>query len=141
MKGGGIVAAKNVKEYLKQYRETMERSAEIIQHLQELKVEAIKLKDHTGKSIALDDAVNHYVDACNDSAAELNALAAKRSEILGCIDSVKDKAQRAVLYRHYINGESWERIAVDMDYCIRQVYRIHGGALVSISRNFHLLKK
>ena len=123
------------KEYLMRYRESMDRTKEIAQHLQELKAEAIKLKDHTGKSIALDDAVERYIDACNSAAAELNALAAKRAEILGCIDSVQSKTQRAVLYQRYIIGYSWERIAVEMNYCIRQVQRIHGRALLSAAKH------
>lgn len=62
------------KEYLQQYRQSMERTAEIEQHLAELKAEAIRLKDHEGQSVKLDDATAKYVDACDEMSAELTRL-------------------------------------------------------------------
>lgn len=120
------------KEYLMQYRESMERTAEIEQHLAELKAEAIRLKDHEGHSIALDAAVARYVDACNAAASELNRLAALRGEIQETIDSVPDTKLRSVLHRKYILGEKWEEVSVHMHLDYRWVLRLHGRALQMI---------
>jgi DNA-directed RNA polymerase specialized sigma subunit len=49
------------------------------------------------------------------------------------IRQVSDPMQRIVLYRRYINGEHFEEIAVNMNYCYMQICRIHGKALESIN--------
>jgi hypothetical protein len=134
-KGGGSVAAKNAKEYLNQYRQSMERSAEIEQHLVELKAEAIRLKDHEGRSIALDHAVQKYVDACDQSGAELSRLAALRAEIVGAIEGVESKTLRKILYRKYVLGETLEKIAADMHYHYVSICRLHGAALHAVTAN------
>jgi len=131
----------NAKEYLMQYRESMERTSEIETHLHELKAEAIRLKDHEGHSVKLDAAVAQYVDACNAESAELNRLAALRGEIQGMIDSVSDKTLRSLLYWRYICGCTWEQAAVNMHYSWRRVLQLHGVALrivsVLLQERFH----
>ena len=123
------------KEYLMRYRESMERTKEIEQHLHELKAEAIRLKDHEGRSVALDNAVQKYVDACDQSGAELNRLAALRAEILGTIDAIESKTLREILYHKYILGETLEKIAADMNYHYVSVCRLHGAALHAVTAN------
>jgi hypothetical protein len=120
------------KDYLKQYRESITRSAEIEQHLAELKAEAVRLKDHEGHSIALDAAVAAYVDACNASAAELSRLAQLRADIERIIDSEKNEKLHTVLYRHYILGETWVQVAAFMHYEYRSITRMHGQALLEV---------
>ena len=57
--------------------------------------------------------------------------ARQRAEVL--IASVPDAVQREVLTRRYIIGQRWESIAVDMDYEVRHIYRLHGNALSVLS--------
>jgi DNA-directed RNA polymerase specialized sigma subunit len=130
-KGGRTVTAK---EYLMQYRESMERTAEIETHLHELKVEAIRLKDHEGQSVALDEAVAKYTDACDEYAHDLSRMEVLRSEIQGAIDSVPDKTLRSVLHWRYICGYTWEQVAVKMNYSYRRATQLHGTALQHITR-------
>lgn len=122
------------KEYLMQYRESMERTAEIETHLHELKAEAIRLKDHEGQSVTLDDAVAKYTDACDEYGHELNRLEALRREIKTVINSVQNGRLRAVLYHRYILGETWEQIAVNLHYHYTSVCRQHGQALKEIAQ-------
>lgn len=125
----------DAKEYLMRYRESMERTKEIGQHLAELKAEAVCLKDHEGRSIALDHAMQKYVDACDQSSAELNRLAALRAEIIGAIDGVESKTLRKILYRKYVLGETLEKIAADMNYHYVSICRLHGAALHAVTAN------
>lgn len=122
------------KEYLMQYRESMERTAEIETHLHELKAEAIRLKDHEGYSVALDYAVAKYTDACDEYGHELNRLAALRGEICGTIDSVPDKRLRSLLREIYINGKRLVQIAAERNQSYEHICRRHGIALQSITR-------
>ena len=120
------------KEYLMQYRQSMERTAEIETHLHELKAEAIQLKDHEGQSVALDDAVAKYTDACDEYGHELNRLAALRGEIRGTIDSVPDKRLRSLLREIYINEKRLVQIAAERNQSYEHICRRHGDALNAV---------
>lgn len=122
------------KEYLMQYRESMERTAEIETHLHELKAEAIRLKDHEGQSVALDEAVAKYTDACDEAAHDLSRMEVLRGEIQGAIDSVPDKTLRSLLYWRYICGYTWEQVAVKMNYSYRRATQLHGTALQHVAK-------
>ena len=122
------------KEYLMQYRQSMERTAEIEQHLAELKAEAIRLKDHEGQSIKLDDATAKYVDACDEMSAELTRLHDLREEIKRTIEAVPDARLRNLLRWRYISGYTWEQVSVQMDYTYRRSIQLHGAALQAVSR-------
>ena len=116
-------------EYLKQYRESVDRTKELTAHLDELKAEAVRLRDHEGQKVELDAAVGKYVDACTDAAAYLEMLADKRKEIESTINQIKSEKLRTLLRYRYIHGKTWEQIAVDMNYTWRRVYQVHGDAI------------
>lgn len=46
-----------------------------------------------------------------------------------CIEAVHSEDEKSVLFYHYIRGMSWEKIAEKMDYCVSNIYKIHGKAL------------
>lgn len=137
---GGPSADKNArrgsrltaKEYLKQYGESMARTQAVTEHLRQLRETAENLRGEQGQRIALDAAVAALVDAQEQTAAELSRLCALRSEILGTIDRVQDSRLRTLLVSRYVNGETFERIAVGMNYSWRQVIRMHGQALLAV---------
>lgn len=52
-------------------------------------------------------------------------------EIHDQIHKIQDGAEKEVLERRYLMGETWERIAVQMNYNYRYVLKIHGRALQS----------
>lgn len=41
-----------------------------------------------------------------------------------------------VLYRYYILGQTWEQIAVEMNYTIRWTYKLHDKALQDLEKEF-----
>lgn len=55
-----------------------------------------------------------------------------KAEILEAISYVEDARYRTLLIAYYVNCKSWEEIAVQMNYGIRQIYRLHGDALQKI---------
>jgi DNA-directed RNA polymerase specialized sigma subunit len=120
------------KEYLQQYRESIARADEVSAHLNELKAEAIRLKDHEGQSVALDDAVAQYVDACNDAAAYLDTLGVTRKEITDTIEAVQNEKLKLLLQKVYINGESLVRVAADREQSYEHICRLHGDALNAV---------
>ncbi len=122
------------KHYLKQYRESLDRTNEITVSLSELKAEAQALKDHEGQRVELDAAVAKYVDACEESANELDRLTGLRKDILSVIDEVEDPKMHSVLWRRYISGLTWEQVAVSMNYTYRRTTQLHGDALKIVAK-------
>lgn len=55
-----------------------------------------------------------------------------KSEILEAIAMLEDSRYRILLIAYYVNCKSWEEVAVQMNYGIRQVYRLHGDALQKV---------
>ena len=64
--------------------------------------------------------------------AEIDRLVNLRQEIITVIAAVPDPAQRELLERRYIQLQSLERIAVEMNYSYVHVKRLHGWALQRI---------
>lgn len=122
------------KQYLKQYRESIDRTNEISGNLSELKAEAEALKDHEGQRIELDAAVAKYVDACKEAEHELDNLADLRKDIISTIDKVADPKMHSVLWRRYISGLTWEQVAVSMNYTYRRTTQLHGDALQIVGK-------
>lgn len=120
------------KEYLQQYRASMARTNSTEKHLHELKAEAIRLKDHEGQSVALDNAVAQYVDACNDAAAYLDTLGAARKEITDTIEAVQNEKLKIMLQEVYINGKNLVRVAADREQSYEHICRLHGDALNAV---------
>ena len=53
-------------------------------------------------------------------------------QIEDAIASVEDERLRLLLRYRYIEGWTWEHIAVELNYSWRQVVRIHGQALSEV---------
>lgn len=116
------------KEYLLQYRDAMRRTHAISDHIAELRAVCEQLRTEDGHRVALDKAVAELVDAQEKTAAEVTRLARLETEIACTIDRVPEP-YRTLLYERYINGLTWEQIAVRMNYSYRRVTQLHGEAL------------
>ena len=63
------------------------------------------------------------------------------SSSFACEAGRRGKDQQNILIARYVSGEKWERIAVDLNFSIAQVYRIHGAALLDFAeKNPDILK-
>ena len=56
-----------------------------------------------------------------------------KSETLAVIMQVDNSTYRQLLVMRYLNGKTFERIAVEMNFSWRQVHRIHGRALIAVA--------
>lgn len=114
-----------------QYREAMRRTQAITEHLAELRAVCEQLRTEDGHRVALDKAVADLVDTEAKTAAEIDRLTVLEAEIIGAIDRVPEP-YRALLYERYVNGKTWEQVAVDMHYSYRGVTKMHGRALQTL---------
>ena len=94
------------------------------------KVQSSSDKDKLGSSVAkivdLENEINNAIDVYVD----------KKERIVSQIDSIKDIMEYQVLFSRYIEHKTFEQIAEDNDYSVRQILRIHGNALVEFEKKF-----
>lgn len=56
-----------------------------------------------------------------------------KAETMAVIRKIDNTVFRSLLEQRYLNGKSFEQIAVEMNYSWRQVHRLHGRALVEVA--------
>ena len=130
------------KEYLLQYRDAVRRAAAAQDHLDELRAMAERITPNYGGSGGgthqtgdkLGAAVARLVDAESRVSDELELLEATERDVISTIGKVTDGTLYTLLYERYINGKTWEQIAVALNYSYRQTTRMHGAALIAVKQ-------
>ena len=134
------MTTKEVKDYLMQYRNAVKRAAAATDHIAELRAMAERITPQYGTSGGgshstgdkLGAAVARIVDAENRVSDELEMLEATEREVVNTISAVHDATLSTLLYERYINGKTFEQIAVMLDKSWRHTIRLHGAALHEI---------
>ena len=72
------------------------------------------------------DRLAEFSEAVDGRLAELLNI---ETEIVGVINKVERRSHRELLLLRYVRFLTWERIAVEMNYSIMSVWRMHGAAL------------
>ena len=75
------------------------------------------------------DAVVKIVDLQMEINADIDRLVDLKRDILETIKAVPNQEYQVILEKRYLCFESWEKIADNMSYDIRWLYRLHGKAL------------
>jgi DNA-directed RNA polymerase specialized sigma subunit len=75
------------------------------------------------------DKVMQYKERLNN---ELSRLIDTKAKIKTAIEKVENPIARIVLTKKYINYQTFEHIACDLDYSTMQVYRLHKIALENL---------
>lgn len=88
-----------------------------------------KVKVQTSSQSATETKFAAYTEYCLLLDKKVEELAAYRTRILNLIWKLTDSIQRTLLIARYVNCETWEKIAEDMMYDVRHIYRIHSAAL------------
>lgn len=83
------------------------------------------------KIMSLEDNINTRIDE----------LVQQKADAMRRIQNVPDQDQQNILIARYVNREKWEKIAVELNFSIAQIYRIHRAALLDfIKENPDILK-
>lgn len=53
-------------------------------------------------------------------------------EIYRSVEKIGDETEKRVLRLKYFDGMSWEQVAEEMNYSIRQIHNIHKKALINL---------
>ena len=129
------------KEYLMQYKSIAARISGIEADIEALRADRVSLSvnyDGMPRSRTPGDGVARAAIKLADIEAELISVKAEawdiRREITRTIRKVENAECQEVLRERYIEGETWERIAEEMNYSVRQIHNIHGKALRAVEK-------
>lgn len=129
------------KQYLLQYRNNESEISRTIEELTRWESRARRVTSgwsdlpsgtsNQGDRIQM--CVEKIIEMQNKLAEQIDRGVALREDIEKAIGAVADDRLRLLLRYRYIDGYTWERIAVEMHYSWRQVVRMHGKALEEMS--------
>ena len=129
-----------IKAFLRQYRAALlyaERCARDLDALRDVGIRSPRLDGmprSTGAAgglegqVALIDAAERRLNRERDRALSL------LDQIEDMIEGLEDYRQKTLIRLRYIDGRSWEQIAIEMHWSERTVYNIHGKALEALRR-------
>ena len=125
------------KEYLSQYywaKKLAESKRDEIKQLETL-AEYVSPRTETGSGGGASDKVGEITAKIVDEKEKLNRqieeLMNLRKEIKATISGVNNPVFRQLLTLRYINGYTFERIAIEMFYTYKWVCVLHGRALAA----------
>ena len=124
------------KEYLNRYKDAVVLVEQLNKELKGLQYEAEAIGislDGMPHGTNVSDKTGNYAAKIADMVIEVieqrtEALAV-RSEIWRTVGRIKNTDARRVIYERYLGLKRFEEIAVDMNYGIRNIYRLHGEGL------------
>lgn len=83
-------------------------------------------------SSTMADAVEKIIDLQNEINRDIDRLVDLKREIVTIIKAIENPEYQTLLEKRYLCFLTWEKIAVDMGYDLRWLYRIHKRALDEI---------
>lgn len=86
----------------------------------------------SGNGDRITDAVEKIVSIEEEINTDVDRLISVRGEVEKAIKSVPDETLRTLLELRYIDGLTWEKIAVKMNYGFQWVCKLHGRALTQV---------
>ena len=129
-----------VKIYLNSYRRIEERKRQVRERLDRIEERATSTTAKiTGmpRATGTGDKVGRGAAGAADFQTELRRLESEAAraevEVFFAIDAVEDADQAEVLNRHYIGGETFERIADAMGFSERWISELHGRGLDAVA--------
>ena len=125
------------KEKLRAYRDMRRERDQLLGKIEEIevvlyaprtqKLDGMPRSGHRDGSW-LDDLLEHQAELLKKYRSLEMELSKSILEIEEAIDTLAPR-ERALMRLYYIDGLTWERVAVEMHYTWRQAHRIHGKAL------------
>jgi len=129
----------NKKEYLQQYKTLDNYINRKVEELEKWKALATKITPiysdmphGSGSNDKIQSAVENIILLEIELDKSIDEFVNLKREIESKINAVDDGTLRLLLQYRYIDGKTWEQIAVDMFYTYKWVCKLHGDALSQI---------
>ena len=133
------------KEFLQQYRLAEMEEQRLEHEIERWRSRAERMTAGYSKAPAgggdgrsLENTLERLGELAGELTRQRDKLIRLRREIGAAIDTVPDARLRELLRLRYIEGLSFEQIAVRLDYSWRQVIRLHGAALSKVVMECHI---
>lgn len=130
----------NAKDYLLQARYLDERITSKTQQIASLNDLATRCTstfsdmprnpNHGGSR--LEDCIIKIIDLEDSLKKDIEKLVDLKREIIGVIKAVPNVEYQTLLEKRYLCFITWEQIAVDMNYSMQHIHRMHSSALKEI---------
>lgn len=82
----------------------------------------------------MEDIILRIVALESEIQDDLEYLIELKEKATHMIKKVKNVEHRTLLEERYLNFKTWEQIAEDLQYSVRQVYRMHGEAILECEK-------
>ena len=82
---------------------------------------------------AMEDNIVKIIDLENEINKDIGTLVDLRREIVGVIKRISNPEYQTLLELRYLCFYSWEEVAVEMDYDLRYMHKLHRKALEQCS--------
>ena len=130
----------NAKEYLSQAHNLDQRiitKTQMIDSLNDLATRCTTTysdmpKNPNHGNSRLEECVMKIIDLEEQITRDMEKLVDLKKEITHVIHSVSNPEYQNLLAKRYICCEAWEKIAVDMNYELRYIHKLHSRALQEI---------
>lgn len=127
------------KEFLNQYRNAEREIAIKLDEIVRLREMATKVtqvltpdKVKGGMENRREESIAKIVDMEKEIGVSIDNLKKIREQVECAINAIPDANQRDVLRLRYLNGKTWEQIAVQLEFSYQWVCKLHGRALQNI---------
>lgn len=81
---------------------------------------------------SMEQTIAKMVDLENEINSDIDELLGLKAEIVHLISRIKNPEHHTLLELRYLCFKSWEQIAVEMKYSVRNIYNLHDKALSNI---------
>lgn len=125
--------------YLSRYRRLNERIDRLLEEQTRWRERALKITPTLsqapgggGSGSPIERPMDKVLEIDVEINREIDEMQIARKEIRDTLNQLEDENLKLLMEYRYIDGMTWEQIAVKMNYCWRQVCRKHGQALTQI---------
>lgn len=145
--GGTALTDKELSQQAKDYFEQIRKTDRLIQRLTstaaalrlsltsqnyELKPDKVQ---SSGAKNPLESAMSKIIELEKTIQTRKNELSELQKEAFDRIKKVPGFDQQNVLIARYFEKKRWEQIALDLNFSVRQIHRIHGAGLLAFAEN------
>lgn len=133
------------KEFFQEIRNIDKQINVKLEHLERMKSLATKVTSvmredsskPSGVSRSVENNVEKIIQLQDEINADIDRFVYLKRIACNIIRQLPDEKQRRCMEERYLNGKTWEAIAVNIGIAYQSVCRIHGRALQEVDKFFH----
>lgn len=125
--------------YLSRYRRLNARIDRLLEEKSRWRERALKITPTLsqapgggGSGSPIERPMDKVLEIDEEINREIDTLQTIRQEIRETLNQLEDESLKLLMEYRYIDGMTWEQVAVKMHYSYMQICRLHGKALKTI---------